>query len=289
MPVITLAGLLRMAGDRLPGTDGRHEAEHLLMHVLGRDRAWLFAHATETLSDTEKKRFDALLARRLAGEPVAYLTGRRGFWTLDLAVTADTLIPRPETERLVELALERLPGGPCRVADLGTGSGAIALAIASERLQAQVMGTDVSAPALAIARLNGASHALANVQFREGSWLTPLAGERFDLIASNPPYIAEGDWHLDEGDLRHEPSMALSSGGDGLDAIREIVAGAPRHLYDGGWLLLEHGWEQGAAIRDLLAAAGFSEIATEKDLEERDRVTLGRWRHARSVADTLTR
>lgn len=277
LPTARLDLALRAAATRLPGPDARHEAEHLLLQVLGRDRAWLFAHGDDSLTEPQAASFEALLTRRAAGEPLAYLLGRRGFWTLDLQVSPATLIPRPETERLVELALERLPDDrTLRVADLGTGSGAIALALASERPQAQVVATDVSEDALRVAQANARANRIANVAFRCGSWLAPLADERFDLIASNPPYIAEGDPHLGRGDLRFEPPTALSSGADGLDAIREIVATAPAHLLPGGWLLLEHGWDQGAAIRALLLAAGFVEVATWTDLEQRDRVTLGR-------------
>lgn len=268
---------LRDAATRLVGAEARYEAEQLLLHVIGRDRAWLFAHGDAPLSGADAAAFEALLVRRIAGEPVAYLVGHRGFWTLDLQVSPATLIPRPETERLVELALARLPGDtPLRIADLGTGTGAIALALASERPRACVVATDLSDDALAIARANGSANDLTNVDFRAGSWWTPVAGERFHLIASNPPYIAEGDAHLAQGDLRFEPPAALSSGADGLDAIRMIVAGAPAHLLPGGWLLLEHGWDQGDAIRALLTTAGFVDVATETDLERRDRVTLGR-------------
>lgn len=277
LPTVRLDLALRAAAERLSGPDARHEAEHLLLHVLERDRAWLFAHGDDPLLEREASAFDALLTRRAAGEPLAYLLGRRGFWTLDLQVSPATLIPRPETERLVELALERLPDDrPLRIADLGTGSGAIALALASERPLVQVVATDVSEEALHIAQANAGANRIANVVFCHGSWLAPLAGERFDLIASNPPYIADADPHLDQGDLRFEPPTALSSGADGLDAIREIVALAPSHLVPGGWLLLEHGWDQGEAIRALLIAAGFVDVATETDLEQRDRVTLGR-------------
>jgi release factor glutamine methyltransferase len=203
--------------------------------------------------------------------------GARGFWRFDLAVTPDTLIPRPETELLVELALARIAlDAPARVADLGTGSGAIALAIASERPRARMVAVDVSGEALEVARGNAAMLGIDNVEFRRGDWLAPLDGERFDLIASNPPYIAEGDVHLARGDLRFEPHGALASGADGLDAIRVIAATAPKHLRDGGWLLVEHGWEQGPAVRALFEAAGFVDVATERDLEQRDRVTLGR-------------
>lgn len=261
---------------------GRHvpsdEAELLLLEVLGRPRAWLFAHRDAAVAPEADVRFRDLVARRAAGAPVAYLVGRRGFWTLDLTVTPDTLIPRPETELLVEEALARLdPEAPARVADLGTGSGAIALAIASERPRAQVVATDRSEAALAVARGNAAMHGLADrVVFRCGDWFMPLAGERFDLVASNPPYIAEDDPHLGQGDLRHEPPSALASGIDGLDAIRAIVAAAPAHLLPGGWLLLEHGFDQGPAVRALLRARGFDGVATARDLERRDRVSLGR-------------
>jgi release factor glutamine methyltransferase len=270
--------LLAAAARVLPGVEGRHEAELLLLHVLGRERGWLFAHATDLLEPATAEAFAALLQRRIAGEPVAYLLGRRGFWTLDLAVSPATLIPRPETERLVELALERLPEGvPLRIADLGTGSGAIALALASERPLAQIVATDMSGDAIAVAAGNARQHALANVAFRQGSWHAPLAGERFDLIASNPPYIASDDPHLAQGDLRFEPATALASGHDGLDDIRLIIADAPAHLLPGGWLLMEHGWDQGEAIRALLEGAGFVEVETALDLEQRDRVSLGRW------------
>lgn len=277
LPTVRLDLALRAAAARLPGPDARHEAEQLLLHVLGRDRAWLFAHGDDPLPASGAATLDAWLARRASGEPLAYLLGRRGFWTLDLQVSPATLIPRPETERLVELALERLPDDrPLRVADLGTGSGAIALALASERPLAQVVATDLSGDALRVAQANAETNRIANVAFRQGSWLAPLAGQRFDLIASNPPYIADGDPHLMQGDLRYEPPAALSSGADGLDAIREIVATTPAYLLPGGWLLLEHGWDQGEAIRALLLAAGFVDVATETDLEQRDRVTLGR-------------
>lgn len=253
------------------------EAELLLAAALQRPRSWLFAHDDHAPDADALARFQAWLARREAGEPVAYLLGRRGFWRFDLQVGPATLIPRPETERLVELALERLPPrGELRLADLGTGSGAIALALAAERPQAQVLAVDVSADALAVARANAAELGLGNVGFRLGDWFAPLAGERFDLIASNPPYIESADPHLAQGDLRYEPAAALASGADGLDAIRIIAAQAPAHLRPGGWLLIEHGWEQGAAVRALLSAAGLVEVATERDWEQRDRVSLGR-------------
>ena len=273
MNALRIDEALRAARARIDAVD----AEVLLAHVLGASRGWLFAHGNDRLPAGHRQRFDALVARRVAGEPVAYLTGHRGFWSLDLAVTPATLIPRPETELLVELALERLPPAlPVRVADLGTGSGAVALAIARERPHAQVIATDASDDALAVARGNATRLAIANVGFRAGDWWAALANERFDLVASNPPYIAEGDRHLAQGDLRFEPPAALASGAEGLDAIRGIVEGAPAHLLPDGWLLLEHGYEQGEAVRALLRHAGFVEVATRQDLEARDRVTLGR-------------
>ncbi|MGB5852438.1 MAG: peptide chain release factor N(5)-glutamine methyltransferase [Rhodanobacter sp.] len=264
-----LAAATQRLGDRA-------EAELLLLHVLRQPRSWLFAHADDPLEMDVQTSYQELLARREAGEPVAYLVGHRGFWTLDLEVTPATLIPRPETELLVELALQRLPSGfSGQVADLGTGSGAIALAIARERPHAQVIATDASAAALEVARRNAQRHAIDNVSFVQGDWLAPLADQRFDLIASNPPYIEADDPHLARGDLRFEPASALASGHDGLDDIRRIVDGARRHLAPGGWLLFEHGWNQGDAARALLDAAGYAEVFTAPDLEQRDRVSGG--------------
>ena len=254
----------------------RADAEALLLHVLGQPRSWLFAHADDALDTDVRTAFEALVARRAAGEPVAYLTGRRGFWTLELEVTPATLIPRPETELLVELALERLPRDmACRVADLGTGSGAITLALASERSQAQVVATDASVDALTVACRNAQRLGIANVRFVQGDWLAPLVGERFVLVVSNPPYIEAADPHLAQGDLRYEPAAALASGADGLDAIRRIVADACAHLEPGGWLLFEHGWNQGDAARALLREAGYVQVFTAQDLEARDRVSGG--------------
>ncbi|PIQ38674.1 MAG: protein-(glutamine-N5) methyltransferase, release factor-specific [Lysobacterales bacterium CG17_big_fil_post_rev_8_21_14_2_50_64_11] len=267
---------LLQAAARLPGPQPRFEAELLLGHALGRDRAWLFAHGNESLAVAQQTAFTALLERRIGGEPVAYLIGARGFWTLDLAVQPGVLIPRPETELLVELALPRLARDG-RLADLGTGSGAIALAIASERPAAHVTAVDISTDALAVAQRNATATGIGNVVFRHGDWLTPLAGERFTVIVSNPPYLAADDPHLQQGDLRFEPALALASGDDGLDAIRRIIADAPSHLTPGGYLLLEHGWTQGEAVRALLAAHGFVEVCTALDLEQRERVTSARW------------
>lgn len=248
-----------------------------MAYALERDRAWLFAHADDVLDEAVSQRFRALASRRTAGEPVAYLTGRRGFWSLDLDVTPATLIPRPETEVLVEQALERLPlDADGTMADLGTGSGAVALAVASERSSLHVVATDASEAALAVARGNAARLNLRNVDFLPGDWLAPLADRRFDMIVSNPPYIEAQDPHLQQGDLRFEPAAALASGADGLEAIRVIVREAPGHLESGGWLLFEHGWNQGEAARALLREAGYADVFTAIDLEQRDRVSGGR-------------
>lgn len=268
---------LAAAARELGGSEARLEAEVLLLHVLGKPRAWLYAHADDSLGAPQREAFAALVARRSAGEPVAYITGTREFWSLDLQVTPATLIPRADTERLVELALERLPlDRTVEVADLGTGSGAIALAIASERPLARVVATDASGAALAIAEANAKKNHINNVEFRQGSWLAAVAGRRFDLIVSNPPYVAEEDAHLARGDLRFEPRSALAAGADGLDDIRCIAGAAPAQLRGDGWLLLEHGHEQAAPVRALLVAAGFSDVATWQDLAGLDRVSGGR-------------
>jgi len=261
---------LRIARTRVDHAD----AEWLLAHVLGKSRSWLYAHGDDALAAESAQRYGALLDRRSAGEPLAYLTGRKGFWRFELQVTPDTLIPRPETELLVELALADLPRDrPVRVADLGTGTGAIALAIAYERPRAQVVAVDASAAALAVAHANARALRLPNVEFRNGDWCSPLGDERYDAIVSNPPYIALGDLHLEA--LRYEPAAALASGHDGLDAIRAIVRSAPSHLAANGSLLIEHGFDQGEAVRALFVEAGFADVQTAKDIEARDRVTFG--------------
>ena len=257
----------------------RIDAEILLLHVLGKPRSWLIAHADDVLDMDVQTAYALLVERRVAGEPVAYIIGRRGFWSFELEVTPATLIPRPETELLVELALARLPHeAGAAVADLGTGSGAIALAMAHERPGARVVATDASTEALAVAQRNALRLDVRNVTFMQGDWLTPLAGQRFNLIVSNPPYIEAADPHLGQGDLRFEPPDALASGGDGLDAIRRIIGDARGHLEVGGWLLFEHGWNQGEAARALLRAAGYADVMTVRDLEQRDRVSGGCWR-----------
>jgi release factor glutamine methyltransferase len=256
----------------------RIDAEVLLSYVLDKPRSWLIAHADDMFAPDHAVAYALSIKQRASGEPVAYITGRRGFWSLDLEVTPATLIPRPETELLVELSLERVPiDQPCRVLDLGTGSGAIALAIARERPAAQVMATDASSDAIDVAQHNARRHHIGNISFAQGDWFAPLGDQRFDVIVSNPPYIESGDPHLQQGDLRFEPMSALASGVDGLDDIRRIVRDAALHVVPGGWLLFEHGWQQGDASRTLLRDAGFVELSTERDLEQRDRVSLGRW------------
>ena len=256
----------------------RADAEILLAHVMQRPRSYFVAWPEAQLSLDESVAFEALLARRAVGEPVAYVLGSRGFYGLDLKVSPAVLIPRPETELLVEAALERLPTTPCRIADLGTGSGAIALALAnelkSERPDAQVVAVDMSPDALAVARENARNLNLA-VDFRLGDWCGGLADEIFDMIVSNPPYIRADDEHLAQGDVRFEPALALASGVDGLDAIRAIIACAPAHLQPGGWLLFEHGYDQASAVAALLRAAGWQVVESLFDLQGHARVTLG--------------
>ncbi len=274
----TIESALAAATSRLTDSDSpRLDAELLLCAVLGRDRTYLFTWPERELDGDQARRFEALLARRAAGEPVAHILGQRGFWSLDLKVTPDTLIPRPETELLVEAALARLPQGGGRVADLGTGSGAIALAIAAECPACQVVAVEQSEGALKVARENGSRNGVENVEFRHGSWFEPLEDERFAIIVSNPPYICADDRHLSEGDVRFEPLTALASGADGLDDIRIIIRGAGGHLQPEGWLLLEHGYDQGGAVSALLHEAGFEQVEVLEDLQGHDRVALGRW------------
>ncbi|MBI5335739.1 MAG: peptide chain release factor N(5)-glutamine methyltransferase [Burkholderiales bacterium] len=269
----TVASLLACAREQ--GLD-RLDAQLLVAHALHRPRVWLIAHDTDVLPPDDAERAWQLLARRAAGEPVAYLLGEKEFHGLMLRVTPDVLIPRPDTETLVEWALDCLRSLPpgAAVADLGTGSGAIALAIKQARPDAVVCAVDASPAALAVARDNGSRLAL-DVEWLAGSWWTPLAGRRFDLIASNPPYIAEGDAHLSA--LAHEPLQALTAGPDGLADLRQLIAGATAHLRPGGWLLLEHGWDQAEAVRALLQAAGWADVATRHDLAGQPRCTGGRW------------
>lgn len=263
-----------------------HEAEILLAAALGKSRAWIMAHPEERILDCEATdRYEAYVTRRSHGEPVAYVLGEKEFWSLPLAVGPEVLIPRPETELVVELALARLPAGAAaRVLDLATGSGAIALALAHERPQAQVLGTDVSASAVECARTNAQRLGIANATFGLGSWFEPVAGEHFDLIASNPPYIATDDPRVEPAVRRYEPPAALFSGSDGLEALRILARAAPAHLVPGGWLIVEHGDTQGPAVRELFLQSGFEDVRTVRDLAGRERCTEGRRSGPRSEA-----
>lgn len=255
----------------------RLDAELLLAQALGKSRGYLHTWPEREPEAPRLERFQAALARRRAGEPVAYILGRQGFWSLDLDVASHTLIPRPDTELLVETALALLPATPLQVLDLGTGTGAIALALACERPAWQVTGVDRVPEAVALAQGNGTRLQLANARFAESCWFSALAGQRFQLIVSNPPYIAAADPHLSQGDVRFEPSSALVAGVDGLDDIRVIIEQAPAHLLAGGWLLLEHGFDQAEAVRELLAQRGFAAVDSRRDLGGHQRISLGQW------------
>ena len=255
----------------------RIEARVLLREVLQQSDAYLLAHGDDTLTAEQAQRYVELVVRRVAGEPIAHITGRREFFGREFAVSPAVLIPRPETELLVELALQRLPAGaPTHVLDLGTGSGCIGITIAAERPQAQVTLVDASNAALEIARANAAQWAPGNTASLHSDWYSAVASERYDLIVANPPYVADGDAHLQQGDLRFEPRSALAAGADGLSDLRRIIAEAPRHLRAGGWLLLEHGYDQAAACAQLLAASGFSDVFNAEDLAGVPRVSGGR-------------
>ena len=274
--------ILRQARARLAGASETPDldAELLLGHVLGVARVALRAVPERELDPAAASRFEALLARRAAGEPLAYLTGRKGFWTLELDVDAAVLVPRPETELLVEAAVGGLRSRPApRVLDLGTGSGAVALAIAAELPAAEVVGVDSSAAAIRLARRNAAAAGLDRVRFLPGHWYEPLAGRRFHCIVANPPYLAEDDPHLQ--DLAHEPVAALVAGPTGLEALAEIIDGAGAHLEPGGTLLLEHAPDQGGAVRARCTAAGLEAAHTLTDLAGLERVTLARGPAAR--------
>ncbi|WP_303809773.1 peptide chain release factor N(5)-glutamine methyltransferase [Aeromonas rivipollensis] len=258
------------------GESPRADADALLCHLLACRRSYLMTWPERELDAGQQATLQAWLDRRLAGEPIAHLIGEREFWSLPLKVSPATLIPRPDTEVLVEQALARLPAGPCALLDLGTGTGAIALALKFERPDADVWAVDRMPDAAALARANSAALGLP-IEVRDGSWFEPLAdAPRFAMIVSNPPYIDGADPHLEEGDVRFEPRSALVADEQGLADIRLIVAGALAHLCPGGWLLLEHGWEQGALVRQLLLQQGYCQVETVRDYGDNERVTLGR-------------
>jgi release factor glutamine methyltransferase len=256
-----------------PGATPDLDAELLLVHILGTSRARLRSHPEEAASAAQSRRYTELLERRATGEPLAYVIGRRDFWSLRLTVTPAVLVPRPETELLVERALALRHEEFGRVVDLGTGSGAIALTLASERPGWQVAATDVSEEALAIARTNAESLDLKRVQFLHGSWFEPLVGRTFDLIVSNPPYVAEDDPAMQDPALRHEPRGALTPGGDGMGSLRAIIAAAPDYLERDGWLLLEHGSDQAAEVTRELVARGLRHVRSHRDLAGHERMT----------------
>lgn len=270
--------LLAQAIDLLPGDSSRLDAEVLLAACLGKPRSYLHAWPEHVVDDAVLRQYTDWLTRRAAGEPVAHLTGMREFWSLPLTVTPDTLIPRPETETLVELALARMVTGThCRIADLGTGSGAIALAIASECPRCEIFATDTSDAALAVAQSNAERLGIHNVRFLAGHWCDPLPAAPFDFILSNPPYIAEDDPHLASGDVRFEPRSALVAGGNGMDELGQIASAAFTHLRPGGWLVIEHGYDQGERTARLLHAIGYIEVSDHQDAAGLSRVTLGRY------------
>ncbi len=283
--------LLAEATQRLTTTSesARADAEILLAHCLQKSRTYLYTWSDKAVDSSSEAIFRQLLAERLRGVPIAHLTGQRDFWTLTLKVTPDTLIPRPETELLVETTLSLLPsplegeglgvrGKRVSALDLGTGTGAIALSLAHERPDAQFTACDFSTAALAVATENAHNNAIHNVQFIRSNWFSALPPQRFDVIVSNPPYIETHDPHLTQGDVRFEPLSALTSGQDGLDDIRHIITTAPHWLVTGGWLLLEHGYNQGQAVTTLLHNAGFQQVRCLPDLGGNDRVSLGQWR-----------
>lgn len=270
---VTLTERIREAGERL---SDRLEAELLAALALDRPRRWLYAHGEFVPDPDTLRRFEALVRKRLNGMPIAYLSGRREFYGREFEVDPRVLIPRPETEHLIEFALHLDLPEQARIADVGTGSGCILLTLACERPKWNCIGCDLSAEALQVAELNRTRLAADNVELRQGDLLEPLAGSSFDLILSNPPYVAEGDPHLDRGDLRYEPLIALTPGGDGLDVLRRLAAEAPARLKPNAWLGVEHGHDQAAAVRALFAAAGLSEVRSIQDLAGIERITVGR-------------
>ena len=266
----------QLEGGESPSVD----AKVILANILEKPQTFLFTWPEKTLDALEVTHFENAIARRKKGEPVAYIVGKRDFWTLSLFTSPDTLIPRPDTEVLVEQVLNwavESKREPLAICDLGTGTGAIALALASELLQASVVGVDFQTGAVELATRNAEANGVTNAQFLKSDWFSALTGQSFDVIVSNPPYIEEASPYLYEGDVRFEPKTALTSGVDGLHDIRHIISTSPMFLNKGGLLAFEHGFNQGRAVRDLLLAAGFSSVRTVKDYGENDRVTFGVW------------
>lgn len=269
---------LRQAVQRLAQSESpKRDAEILLGFVTGKSRTFILAFGETILTSGQNTELDGLLARRERGEPVAHLVGEREFWSLPLRVSPVTLIPRPDTECLVEHALTKLPGTPCAILDLGTGTGAIALALASERPDCDVTALDVVPEAVALAKTNAENLGITNVRVLQSHWFNALDAQRFALIVSNPPYIDEADPHLSEGDVRFEPKSALVAENHGLADLETLVNDSRRFLEPGGWLVLEHGWTQGESVQRLLRDAGFTEVATYKDYGDNDRLTSGRY------------
>ena len=274
--MVTVQELLRSGSD-LPTDSARRDTEILLCHCLGKSRAWLYTWPEKEVARDCARDFEKLLAQRREGVPVAYLTGEREFWSLQLAVSDATLIPRPETEILVSWVLELALPNAASVLDLGTGSGAIALALASERPHWHVTALDVSQEALQVARGNAVRTRLTSVHFVQSDWYQAVTGQRFNALLANPPYIDGDDPHLALGDVRFEPRSALVSSDSGLEDLGRLVTGASDHLLDGGWLLLEHGFEQANAVCAMLHDAGFSQVSTRRDMSGQQRITGGRW------------
>lgn len=268
---------LREAVSQLQASESpRRDAEILLGFVTGKARTFILAFGETPLTDEQQEQLAALLARRVRGEPVAHLIGEREFWSLPLFVSPATLIPRPDTECLVEQALARLPATPCRILDLGTGTGAIALALASERPDCQVTAVDLIPEAVALAQRNAEHLGIRNIEIVQSRWFSALEGQTFSLIVSNPPYIDAQDPHLAQGDVRFEPLSALVAADNGLADLHTLIKDAPRYLLPQGWLLLEHGWQQGAAVREIFARYGWQQVETCRDYGDNERLTLGR-------------
>lgn len=274
MKHLTLNNLLSSAKKILDSKEAKLEVQLLLEHVLNINHAWLITHGNDEVSPEDYNQFQALLARRLNGEPIAYILGEREFYGLPFRTTPDTLIPRSDTETLVDVALKKISPSN-HVLDLGTGTGVIAITIAKQRPTSTVTAIDFSEGALTVAQENAKTLGTDNVRFLQSSWFDALENQRFDVIVSNPPYIEDNDPHLSQGDLRFEPRTALASGADGLDAIRHIIQKAPAHLNASGWLMFEHGYNQAEQVGQLFKSAEFAAVETIKDLGGNDRVTLG--------------